>query len=121
MSNLLPRKYLSIDTVDVKKLPLAVVIRNGPNITVYKIESENVQLFFDGLGKVLPPFIEILESSAKRFGREISSESFLNAAIYPEPEYKGGKLPEIEYIMYRIKPEENQTKMVCNTKTGVCD
>jgi hypothetical protein len=107
MSKLPPKKILDFPDIrsmeDAKKLPLAVVIEKGNNVSVYRIESDDVGSYFMEMGGDPVPFIGNLLYATEKFGKPITKEEFLNASVFPA---QLGVLSEISYAIYRAKFKE---------------
>jgi len=107
MSGLPPRNFIDIKSVksvmDAKKLPLAVVLQNGRNIIVYRVDAENDEKYFESFDDMLMPSFDSVEKATKAFGKEISQESFLQASLLPA---QSGQSSNKEYAIYRAKFED---------------
>lgn len=120
MGGLSPKKFIEIldvaSAMDAKKLPLAVVIQNGRDIKVYRVDSEDTQGYFESFDDPLMPSTDSIEKATKAFGKEISQESFLQASVLPAQSGNYGN--KKEYAIYRARFEEPTKK--CDRKNGVC-
>jgi len=119
MSGLPPKKFIDIfdvaSAMDARKLPLAVVIQNGRDIKVYRVDSEDTQGYFESFDDPLMPSADSVEKATKAFGKEISQESFLQAYVLSA---QSGLYSNKEYAIYRARFEEPAKG--CDRKTGVC-
>jgi hypothetical protein len=108
MSALPPEKFIEIkDLADANSLPLAVVLQREEDVKVYRVESEETQKYFNSFPN---PFLQFnyVELATKKFGKEISKKSFLNASVFPA--HTGCDGSGNEFAIYRARFEENEDK-----------
>jgi len=111
MSKLSPKKILDFPDIrsmeEARKLPLAVIIEKGNDVSVYRVESDDTESYFKAMGGDPTPFVGNLLYATEKFGKPISKEEFLSASVFPA---QLGVLSEVSYAIYRAKFEEPKKK-----------
>ena len=116
MERVMPKKILKArglkDIQMVEGLPLITFMRNGNNITIYKIEDVNG--YVESWDDHLMPSYESLEEANKRFGEVLSEEQISQASITPPNQFRYSE--EREAALCRAKfPEKT-----CDAKSKIC-
>jgi hypothetical protein len=116
MERVMPKKILEARSVKdmqmIGGLPLIALMRNGNNITIYKIKDTNG--YIDSWDDHLMPSYESLEEASKNFGEVISEEQILQASITPPNWFRYSE--EKEVALCRAKfPEKT-----CDAKSKIC-
>jgi hypothetical protein len=99
MKNLKPKNFLDISKVDIRELPLAVLIQKGEKTAIYRVDKndeKNFYVYFNG--KEIPPIKDITEA-AQKFGEKISRSYFLKASVFPVE--TGPEIKNKRYEIYR--------------------